>query len=640
MTIILEYELDQSGELNIYKIFVDPTGTHVLITMRNGDNHYVNTNTNKNPKLQPKLKNIIIESVGWDKFNNRRETTGTILIGTQDSCIYEARFDMSKEACRNFKQLFDLREKLDVLVQPGPITGLEVELFPKIKGSADMMNHFYVMVATPFRYFEFVGGPTFEELFYSYKNASGLVYKELPFTMETAPNSSSNTLYLQKPHIRRPADSFAWLSQSGIYHGTVTFAKKGAGTSCLVSTQLITYDDAIPLAFGITDYHLIVVYQDKVVVLMQPSGLIGGNAEDKEEDGILQVPIGAITVVFEESIPKSRGSIIGYTYDLQGKEMYIYTEMAVFKLSADQEDRDVWRLYLERALNPKISKDTYFQKALKIVETDPKRKDVVLTAKGDYAFRQKKFDDAANILARTTKSVEEVTMAFLNKGQKDSLRRYLLNKLKLIQHFKDNDSNSEGGQLATQQLTCLCTWIVELYLDKLNEMHDSIELAESLKTQKFPTTINIPINIATVQAQVAKMRTDLITFLEKQKDNLHKDTTFKLLFAHGKMDLVLEYARVTQDYEKILGHYLTEKVYNKALEVLSVYCVAKAFENYYYKFSPILIQHLPKPLVTLLISKRFLDPSKLIPALMTYVHKTDQSKNQDDKEEKENQAML
>lgn len=69
---------------------------------------------------------MIIESIGWDKSNKQVETTKPILIGTRNSCIYQAIFDSTKpnNPLKSFRlvcifffklfflQLFDLNKRL------------------------------------------------------------------------------------------------------------------------------------------------------------------------------------------------------------------------------------------------------------------------------------------------------------------------------------------------------------------------------------------------------------------------------------------------------------------------------------------------------------------------------------------------
>ena len=72
----------------IHKIFLDPTGNHMLINMGTEDNLYLHSSMKK-PKTIPKLKGMVIESVAWDLQNIDSHTTQTILLGTHTGKIFE-----------------------------------------------------------------------------------------------------------------------------------------------------------------------------------------------------------------------------------------------------------------------------------------------------------------------------------------------------------------------------------------------------------------------------------------------------------------------------------------------------------------------------------------------------------------------
>jgi hypothetical protein len=80
---------------------------------------------------------------------------------------------------KHFKSIYDFKDN-ELLISAGKITGIEIEYFPQTKGNN--MAHFLIMVTTPFRLFEFIGGPNYEELFENYKKENILTGKELPYT--------------------------------------------------------------------------------------------------------------------------------------------------------------------------------------------------------------------------------------------------------------------------------------------------------------------------------------------------------------------------------------------------------------------------------------------------------------------------
>lgn len=633
-----EFDVDPKGDEEINRAFVDPTGCHVLISMTNGDNYYLNTQNNKNPKVQPRLKGLMIESVAWNVVGGTKDATESVLLGTNDSCIYEVRLEDGKEPVRHLKLLFDFRDRTDVLVQPGPITGLRMECFPRERGSKEQSTTYLVIASTPFSLFQFIGGPSLEDMFETYRKKNLLVFQELPFSAKRSGIAGSE-LHLHVKNdgsrVRRPADSFSWLSMSGIYHGTLNYdGSRAAGSSCIGESEIIQFDSkhSSALSMAITDYHTVVLFPDKLQILMQPSDLVmgGNNQSGVDEFGgsvpqeLSTLPFDSIRIVQEETFPSSKGALIGLSQDTNTDEVYVYTDSAVWRLIVDQEDRDVWRLYLEKATDPRTSKDEYFSIAQEICDHDPRKKDIVLIAKADYLFKTKQYEKAANVYARTTKSFEEVAISFHNKGQRDALRRYLLNMLKLTIAEGDLNadhsiSQSSNNKPRSTQLTVLCIWLTELYLDKINQLYDLEQ------QQQYQNGGNVGEarrgDDYKERASLKKTREEFRQFLENHKVHLgvDKDTVFNLIASHGQVDELIYFAMLMEDYERVISHYITENNFKLALEILSKFCKSRQYEEHFYKFAPLLMQHLPKETVAVLTMKKFLDPGRLIPALMRYI---------------------
>ena len=645
---ILKGDDDEDHE-KIYKCFIDPSGSHVLVSMNNGDNYYFNTQNNKNPKLV-KGMNMIIESIGWEVDTCSKDETGTILLGTTDSKIYECTLenDLKDPIKDSLKLVFDFND-CDMLVSTGPITGIEIETFPKTKNSFDT---YLVMVATRLRMFEFVGGPTLQEVFHPYRQSFDLLkYKELPA------NAKRNDIPNSELHLfKSPNDdqSFAWLSNAGIYHGVLNFSNPNSrlaqnGLSVISESEVIQYDSKTSsqvLSIAISEFHIYVLYPEKLQILMQPPGLCTGGGQGSGNDMMLlgnagvnsdtsgvqqdiekyfyqapsssdsnlsllmaslssnvgEISLSDVRVVHQQNFQMSTsGELLGLCTDKLGRYIYLYSTSNVWRITIDDEEKDVWKLYLEQALDPKSSKESYFDIAYRLCKQDPKNKDIVLSAKADYYFKIGKYNDAALIYAMTSKSFEQVSISFHNKGQRDALRIYVLSKLQTLKKNQKSDN-----QDATQ-LSCLCTWLTEMYLDKMNELYDMLAL--NIRDQ-------VDNNI---EKQYQEIRSEFRKFLEQNKKYLNKETTFRLISSHGQTQEVLYFAMLIEDYERVISHCITEKDYKQALEILNKFCKTRQYEDYFYKFSPILMQHLPREMVNTLTLKRFLDSGKLIPALMRYI---------------------
>lgn len=212
----------------------------------------------------------------------------------------------------------------------------------------------------------------------------------------------------------------------------------------------------------------------------------------------------------------------------------------------------------------------------------------VLTQQATKCFQDKKYDMAATFYAKTSMSFEEITLKFVSQDEPEALRMYLSNKL-------DNISEQDETQL-----TLLCTWLVEIYMDNINH-------ADSDKRD----------------AIVADFR----MFLRDQKGHLDPTTTYNLLSSHGRMDELLFFAELLGDFERVITHHIQVCDYKRALETLQKNAEQTRQSDLYYKFSPALMAHVPYLTVkawleAMGIKDRYgnclIEPRKLIPALMRY----------------------
>lgn len=83
---------------NVKKLFLDPTGHHLLITLspksptnQSAELLYLHNKSSK-PKRIDKFKDHEITAVAFNYDNNSENTTGPILIGTNRGLIFETEF--------------------------------------------------------------------------------------------------------------------------------------------------------------------------------------------------------------------------------------------------------------------------------------------------------------------------------------------------------------------------------------------------------------------------------------------------------------------------------------------------------------------------------------------------------------------
>lgn len=114
------------------------------------------------------------------------------------------------------------------------------------------------------------------------------------------------------------------------------------------------------------------------------------------------------------------------------------------------------------------------------------------------------------------------------------------------------------------QKTMLASWLVELYLSKINQLEDLASSATST-TDLIASQANATPDYKQQQEDIED---EFRIFLETYKGHLHKPTTYKLIASHGRSSAMLYYADLIGDYDRIISHWIMEQNWTKALEVL------------------------------------------------------------------------
>mmetsp|Transcript_21125 Transcript_21125/g.54911 ORF Transcript_21125/g.54911 Transcript_21125/m.54911 type:complete len:1044 (-) Transcript_21125:293-3424(-) len=386
----------------VSKLCLDSSGSHLLLLF-NGEIGYCNVPAGKVKSIS-QLKGVPVTSAVWDT-----DTSGEVkeaLVGTRDGKIWKVQIE-GKD--RSAKMVYDIGEKMSLI-------GMELERFPKAKSG----TKFYVMAASATRYFQFIGGPTLEEMFAGYDmNAP---FRDVPS------EGSKAALHAFRKHGKARIQNFAWLNGAGIYCGRFLFSDQVKGEGTVGHDDLCPHPESDESAFDVasTEFHFILLYRTKVIVINQLSQEV---VLEKEFDGGESRSVG-------RAILHDAG---------QGRYLLVRSN-CIDEIYVEDEERDVWWLYLKK-------RD--FNEALQHCN-NLRQRNRVLVHQANYLFSQCKYESAAQAFAKTDLPFEEVTLKFIHEGQEDALRVYLVHKM-------DNISNADKTQL-----TLISTWLLEMHLNKLN----------------------------------------------------------------------------------------------------------------------------------------------------------------------------
>ena len=165
----------KTNEFTIHKLFLDPSGRHLIVSSPQGENWYLYKSWKK-PRLLKGFK-MIIESIAWNKAAllgaSRSTSTREMLIGARNGTLYEAVLDAEEDF---FKSQERFLQPVFTLPERHPVTGIKFDFYPPMDAKKVL-----VIVTTPSRIYQFVGTPdrrsddgsrTFAPIFASYRETA------------------------------------------------------------------------------------------------------------------------------------------------------------------------------------------------------------------------------------------------------------------------------------------------------------------------------------------------------------------------------------------------------------------------------------------------------------------------------------
>ncbi|TFK56966.1 hypothetical protein OE88DRAFT_1650500 [Heliocybe sulcata] len=552
------------NEMTIHKIFMDPSGRHIIVTSIQGENWYL-YRTWKKPRQLKGFK-MVIESIAWNRaalLSTNSMSTREMLIGARNGTIYEAVLDAEEDF---FKSQERYLQSLFSLPERHPVTGIKFDLFP-----VSDPRRALVIVTTPSRIYQFVGipdrrsedgGRIFSSIFASYRDVAPTIF-EIPGGL---PSSELHFYTPDAEQVLSLPKTMAWMASLGIYHGTMNY--ESTSDNLIDNAQMLTYpslsglsEQEWPKSIGLTQFHFLLLYKDRVVAIR--------NLDEK--------------LTYEETLPlKPNEEVRGLATDPVRKTYWLYTDQSLFELVCGNEDRDVWKVYLERG---------EYDLALQYAKT-ARQRDRVLSSHAQALFEQGRYFQAAQAYSQCSVSFEEVALKFLDAGERDALRVYLISRLE----------KTRKGELTQRMI--LATWLVEFYLSKCNEL-DDVVASESVSH-----------DVENLETERRIVEEDLKNFFVTYSANLDPTTIYELIQGHGRTDMYIYFATTIRDHERVIEHWILEEEWTKAIDVLN----RQTDLELYYQFSPVLVRNAPKETVESWLKQDSLDPLRLVPALLKLQH--------------------
>ncbi|KAI4101564.1 MAG: hypothetical protein LQ345_007409 [Seirophora villosa] len=585
---ILRIDLDSPGDIDdidlpkrpqeiglIRQMFLDPSASHLIITTTLGENYYLHTQS-RQPKVLYKLKGVRIETIAWNP-SLPTASTREILIGASDGNVYEVYIEPSNEFYRREEKYLKAVYK----IPDAAITGLRIDLISnRPDGRA-------IVISTPTRLFHFAGrigrpgqegsGSIFSKLFETETPTIHEVppdSKPVPSTLTVSPNPPEGV----SAHGQDGERSYAWLSAQGVLYGQLrTNAPSPSQGPNIFNNSKMLRRDKIPASQSatgrkrptldpiagilLTQWHLLSFVDGRIVATQR--------LDEK--------------IVYDQVVVQSGDKMLCLLSDQEKNTFWLFTTQEIYEIVVNDEDRDVWKVMLAAQ---KFDLASQYARS-------PAQKDAVATASGDYLIQKKQYLEAASVYGKSSRSFEQVALTFIDHGEQDALRKYLLTKI------------STYKKTYVMQRIMVASWLVEIFMSKLNSLDDTITTKAQLTEGS---------NTAETKDELGTIQKEFQDFVGKFKADLDRRTTYDIISSHGREHELLAYATAIDDSNYVLSYWIQRERWQESLDVFK----KQKDPDIFYRYSSVLMTHVATEVVDILMRHPDLNPRKLIPALLNY----------------------
>ena len=496
-------------------------------------------------------------------------------MGATDGSVYETYIEPASEFYRREERYTTQVWK----VPDGATTGLWADIIP---GKPDTRR---VMVASRTRLCHFIGKTGGRGKEGSASIYAELFQKEAPVTHDTtgasstAPSSLAVSPETEANTTGGSSDrAFGWLYSQGVFTGELattpaisSLGNKIFGQSKLHQRSIFPetmsvrggrklIQDPLPLMI-LSQWHVLVLAEGRVVAVNRLDG----------------------RVVYDQAVLETGQSALGLVADQKKNTYWLFTNQEIFEIVANDEDRDIWRVMLQKQ---------DYDAALRYAKGSAQR-DSVATASGDYLSSKGQYLEAAAVWGKSSKAFEEVCLNLIDNGQDDALRKYLLTRL------------ASSKKSSIMQRVMVATWLIQIFMAKLNSLDDMV----ATKAELLEHT-----DASGAQNDLQKARSEYQDFVTRFKTDLDAKTVYELISSHDREEELLFFANAITDYEYVLSYWVQREKWSEALSVLN----KQSSPDTFYRYSNVLMTHTPSGMVEILMRRSNIDPQKMIPALLTY----------------------
>lgn len=526
------------------------------------------------------------------EVSGNRNNQRLILLGSDNGVILGLFVDSTTGKDENVVKLWNV---------PGAETvyGIRGEIVSNV--AMDKVYAFVAIVSTSNRLYQFVGdanleifeknphvleiSPVDSEMSHKSKaaTASSSQSPHLPTTKLSNNKSIIQRLYFFTLNRGRQAQKFCWISSVGIIHGELDWRRAiRSYSNCIMNKALIRLDgnnslrSSVLLAASLTEFHIVLLYSDRVILVNQLSGKIIQDLNINFTSSLRSAPPQFATITPSSQVTRINASDI--VQDIVNNALWIYASNGYFlRLSCDNEEEGIWKVALS------VNR---FDVAMRLSQTEEQVRQVFLAQADWLADVNGSYKEAAKLYAKTNKPMEEVLLKLLeapwthSPGEPNPIMEYLLSLL---------------DQLSLDlpmQRTIVATLILEEYCKELC----------------------IPCIVESETRQ--PLREDLDAFLQDHWKDLDLKTSFFILLSHGLWDAAVTLSICSKKLQNAIQICIQNKAYRKALDIMQQADDPEMFS----KFGSFLSLHVPEELASTALFHGKEAVVRVVPALLRTFH--------------------
>ena len=599
------------------KIWTDKAGNHSIIRHKNSI-YYFNSDSGIVKELNVlKEKQIELCSVGFDENNNDVYNTGKILITDYKNNVYEYSISIDKMD----KDDFTFQEKillLDSIIFPdwdneedddlpdendsnNRIYGIKF-YHTNLKTNNNSENNFncYIIVVTKNRIIQLRGtmeNNSFKSVFEKYKNNHSLYNESCKFF----PKSDNNFGKLKDNYLNdydidilynksnNKFEKFGWKTQTGYCFGDFEYGDDYTPENikqCIVVPFIKINqngkkekDEPISIVHSLN--HIFVLYKDCLSIISKIT----------------------TNIIHTQYLTKPFTNIFYNEYLVNnGNLILVSQEDGAYKMTLEKENKNIWQDYLEIG---------NYSEAVSICEkTNPGLIKKIKRISAEECFHKGRGYRASKEYSVSDENFENVCILYLMKNDYKNLQNY-------INEYTKNNLDEKKDIL---QLTLVNFLLFNIHLKqnpKINNNETDIE------------EININNDNKLVEQNKNSLE-EFVNFIKENKDYLDSQTIYEILKDKGRMEELIEYATIMQDYETVILYYINEKNIPKVIHKLYQFAnstkneeILKKLCNIFQQNAHLLFKQCPKESITLLKEKfqKFADMEIIIRAIVSTTDK-------------------